>query len=159
MSEKGIVLKSKLPDTGTTIFSVMSKLAVDHGAINLSQGFPDFDVDPQLIELVYYYMKNGNNQYAPMPGVLQLRETISEKLFGCYNVKYNAETEINITAGATQAIFTVITTVIHSGDEVIIFEPAYDCYSPAVKVNGGVPVFIQLDLPEFKINWEKVKQK
>jgi methionine transaminase len=159
MSETPFSIKSKLPHTGTTIFSVMSGLAVEYEAINLSQGFPDFDVDPQLIELVHFYMKKGNNQYSPMPGVPQLLMAISEKIQKFYNSGYNAKDEITITAGATQAIFTAISAIINKGDEVIIFEPAYDCYSPVVELNGGIPVYIQLDLPHFKINWNKVKEK
>lgn len=156
MIDAQIKIKSKLPNRGTTIFTVMSKLANDYGAINLSQGFPDFDVDAQLIELVNFYMKKGANQYAPMAGVPQLRNAISEKIDKSYNCNYNPETEITVTAGATQAIFTAITAVVHKGDEVIIFEPAYDCYAPAVELAGGIPVYLKLTVPEFKINWKEV---
>ena len=152
-------IESKLPHVGTTIFSVMSQMANEYKAINLSQGFPDFDVDPQLIDLVHYYMKKGNNQYAPMPGILLLRKAIAGKINKCYNRNYNPETEIVITAGATQAIFTAINTIVNKNDEVIIFEPAYDCYAPAVELCGGKPVYIQLPLPEFKVNWENVRNK
>lgn len=149
---------SKLPTVGTTIFSVMSKLSQEKGAINLSQGFPNFDVDSELIELIYSAMKNGHNQYAPMQGYLPLREAIGEKLDNLYSMRYNAEDEITITAGATQAIYTAISAFVKEGDEVIIFTPAYDCYAPAVELNGGKTVYFQLHGPEFKIDWEEVKK-
>jgi methionine aminotransferase len=151
-------LKSKLPKVGTTIFSVMSKLAKDHNAINLSQGFPDFKISPKLSELVFENMKKGKNQYAPMPGIPELREELSKKIEKLYSIKYNSDTEITITAGATQAIFTAITAVIEEEDEVIIFTPAYDCYAPAIELNGGKPVFIQLTAPNFIIDWEQVQK-
>jgi methionine transaminase len=151
-------LKSKLPKVGTTIFSVMSKLAKDHNAINLSQGFPDFKISPELSELVFENMKKGKNQYAPMPGIPELREELSKKIEKLYSIKYNSDTEITITAGATQAIFTAITAVIEEEDEVIIFTPAYDCYAPAIELNGGKPVFIQLTAPNFIIDWEQVQK-
>ncbi len=151
-------LKSKLPKVGTTIFSVMSKLAKDHNAINLSQGFPDFKISPELSELVFENMKKGKNQYAPMPGIPELRDELSKKIEKLYSIKYNSDTEITITAGATQAIFTAITAVIEEEDEVIIFTPAYDCYSPAIELNGGKPVFIQLTAPNFLIDWSQVQK-
>lgn len=151
-------LSSKLPRVGTTIFTVMSKMAVEHKAINLSQGFPDFDCPPKLIELVHKAMKAGFNQYAPMPGVVKLREVIAEKTEELYGTKYDPETEITVTAGATQAIYTAIAAVIREGDEVIIFEPAYDCYVPAVELNGGKPVFISLKAPQYNIDWNAVKK-
>lgn len=151
-------INSKLPAVGTTIFTVMSKLANDYGAINLSQGFPDFNCSPDLTELVNGYMKKGMNQYAPMAGVLKLREAISEKTKKCYGAYYNPETEITITAGATQAIYTAITSVIREGDEVIVFEPAYDCYVPAIELCGGKPIFLQLKYPDYKVNWSDVKK-
>jgi methionine aminotransferase len=154
---KGSV-SSKLPRVGTTIFSVMSKMAVEHKAINLSQGFPDFDCPPKLVELVTKAMKDGHNQYAPMPGVLKLREVIAEKTEALYKTEYDPETEITITAGATQAIYTAIAAIIREGDEVIIFEPAYDCYEPAVELNGGTPIFIQLKAPNYNIDWNEVKK-
>jgi methionine aminotransferase len=150
-------LKSKLPDVGTSIFSVMSRMALEHNAINLSQGFPDFNCSEELIDLVDYYMRKGFNQYAPMQGIPVLRHRISEKIKKLYGRKYDAETEINITAGATQAIYTVASTVINPGDEVILFEPAYDSYLPSIKLNGGVPVFIPLNKNDFSINWDLVK--
>ena len=151
-------LKSKLPKVGTTIFSVMSKLAKDHNAINLSQGLPDFKISPELSELVFENMKKGKNQYAPMPGIPELRDELSKKIEKLYSIKYNSDTEITITAGATQAIFTAITAVIEEEDEVIIFTPAYDCYSPAIELNGGKPVFIQLTAPNFLIDWSQVQK-
>lgn len=152
------VVQSKLPHIGTTIFSVMSKMAQDHGAINLSQGFPDFDCSPVLTELVNDAMKSGFNQYAPMPGLPILRDAIAEKTESLYGLKINPETEITVTSGATQAIFTAISAVIREDDEVIIFEPAYDCYEPAVTMNGGKCVYLQLAAPEYSINWENVKK-
>ncbi|MGZ4991339.1 MAG: methionine aminotransferase [Methylobacter sp.] len=152
------LIDSKLPDVGTTIFSVMSKLAVDHNAINLSQGFPDFDCDKELPALVDKYMQAGRNQYAPMAGVPSLREILAEKTESLYGAKYDPELEITITAGATQAIYTAITAVIREGDEVIIFEPAYDSYQPAIELNGGKTVHLQLQAPGYTIDWEKVKQ-
>jgi methionine aminotransferase len=151
-------LSSKLPRVGTTIFTVMSKMAAEHNAINLSQGFPDFDCPPKLIELVTKAMKAGNNQYAPMPGVLKLREMISEKTETLYGTSYNPETEITVTAGATQAIYTAIAAVIREGDEVVIFEPAYDCYAPAIEVNGGKPVYVSLKAPSYAVDWNAVKK-
>ncbi len=150
-------LKSKLPDVGTSIFSVMSRMALEQNAINLSQGFPDFNCSEELLDLVDYYMRKGFNQYAPMQGIPVLRHRISEKIKKLYGRKYDAETEINITAGATQAIYTVASTVINPGDEVILFEPAYDSYLPSIKLNGGVPVLIPLNKNDFSINWDLVK--
>lgn len=152
-------MKSKLPNVGTTIFTVMSKLATDCGALNLSQGFPNFDIDPKLSGLVYEYMKKGMNQYAPMMGVQVLREAIATKVERLYGVAYHPETEVTITSGATEVLFAAITAVVEQGDEVIIFEPAYDSYIPAVELMGGVPVLIELQAPAFKIDWEIVKQK
>lgn len=153
-----ITINSKLPTVGTTIFTVMSKLAVDYQAINLSQGFPDYGTDEKLITAINQAMKDGFNQYAPMPGLLALRELISEKIEHFYNTKYNPETEITITAGGTQAIFTAISAVINAGDEVIIFEPAYDCYAPTVKLLGGLVKPFELQAPDYKIDWEMVKK-
>ncbi|MCC6837610.1 MAG: methionine aminotransferase [Bacteroidia bacterium] len=152
------LINSKLPNVGTTIFTVMSKLAADHHAINLSQGFPDFSCNPDLVDLVAKYMKAGNNQYAPMAGLLPLREMLSQKTEALYGAKYDPETEITITAGATQAIYTAITAVIREGDEVIVFEPAYDCYQPAIELNGGKTVYLQLKVPDYSIDWEEVKK-
>ncbi len=151
-------IQSKLPLAGTTIFTVMSKLATEHKAVNLSQGFPDFESSPELISLVNSYMKKGLNQYAPMQGIISLRERICEKMEKLYSAKYNPESEVTITAGGTQAIFTAITAMVHEGDEVIIFSPAYDCYSPAVELCGGRPVYVQLDYPKYLVNWERVRK-
>lgn len=152
------IIQSKLPHIGTTIFTVMSKLANECKAINLSQGFPDFDSSQELISLVNDYMKKGLNQYAPMQGILSLREQIAEKMEKLYSAKYNPDTEITITAGGTQAIYTAITAMVHDGDEVIIFAPAYDSYAPAVELCGGRPVYVQLDYPKYAINWDRVKK-
>lgn len=152
------VISSKLPNVGTTIFTVMSKLAADHDAINLSQGFPDFNCNEELIGLVNKYMLAGKNQYAPMAGFMGLREIIAEKTEDIYSAKYDPETEITITAGGTQAIFTAISAIIHEGDQVIIFEPAYDCYQPAIELNGGKTVYLQLKAPNYTIDWEEVKK-
>ncbi|MBA3649343.1 MAG: methionine aminotransferase [Chitinophagales bacterium] len=151
-------IKSKLPGRGTTIFTIMSTLANECGAINLSQGFPDFLCDERLISLVEYYMRKGMNQYAPMPGILSLREAIAEKAELLYQAKYSPETEITITSGGTEAIYAAITAVVHEGDEVIIFEPAYDCYAPAVELNLGIPVYIELTSPDYSINWHEVRK-
>jgi methionine transaminase len=152
------LILSKLPNVGTTIFTVMSKLAAEHNAINLSQGFPDFNCDPELIALVNKYMSSGHNQYAPMPGLMALREILSLKTEELYNAKYDPESEITVTSGATQAIFTAITAIIREGDEVIIFEPAYDCYQPAIELNGGKTIYLQLKTPGYYIDWEEVKK-
>lgn len=151
-------LSSKLPRAGTTIFTIMSALASEHKAINLSQGFPDFEVSSELINLVYEKMKNGQNQYAPMPGIQLLREIISKKVKKLYSAAYDPATEITVTAGGTQAIFTAILSVIKEGDEVILFDPAYDCYAPAIELAGGIPVSLQLKPPSFSIDWNEVKR-
>lgn len=150
---------SKLPDVGTSIFAVMSKLANEHKAINLSQGFPDFNCSDELIDLVNSFMKKGNNQYAPMPGTAELRNEISTVIKNLYDKFYNPETEITITAGATQALFTAFSTIVRNGDEVIVFEPAYDSYIPTIKLNGGIPIVISLNEKDFSIPWEEVKSK
>jgi len=151
-------IQSKLPHTETSIFAVMSGLANEYGAINLSQGFPDFAVSKELIDLIHHYMSAGKNQYAPMPGVPELRKAIADKIFKLYARKIDADDEITITAGATQALFTAITAMVGPGDEAIIFEPAYDSYDPAIKINGGVPRYISLKAPDFRIDWEEVKK-
>ncbi len=151
-------LTSKLPDTGISIFTQMSQLAVQHQAINLSQGFPDFDCSPRLASLVEYHIRAGHNQYAPMAGVQPLREQISIKVEASYGVSYHPETEVTVTAGATQALFTAIATLVCPDDEVIIFEPAYDAYSPAVRVFGGVPIPVSLSAPDFTIDWGEVER-
>ncbi len=154
--DKMIHISSKLPDTKESIFSEMTNLANKTGAVNLSQGFPDFDCDPKLIDMVSKEMKCGNNQYAPMPGVFALREVLAQKIENLYQAIYHPDTEITITAGGTQAIYTALACIINSGDEVIIFEPAYDCYSPAIKAVGGLVVPYELSAPDFCINWETV---
>src|ERR1700712_5459269 len=151
-------LTSKLPQTGTTIFTVMSALAAEVGAINLSQGFPDYDCDPYLTELVNKAMKAGHNQYAPMAGAMVLREQIAYKTEKLYGAAYNPDTEITITAGGTQAIFTAISSVINPNDEVIIFEPAFDCYAPAIKLMGGIVKSLELEPPDYRIPWDMVKR-
>lgn len=150
-------MKSKLPHVGTTIFTVMSRLAAEHNAINLSQGFPDFDCAPELRELLEKYLNAGLNQYPPMAGVASLREAIAGKVAALYDANYDPEHEITVVPGATYGIFTAITTLIRPGDEVILFEPAYDSYAPAVEVNGGVPVYVQLRFPDYSINWQDVQ--
>ena len=135
----------------------MSQLANQHKAINLSQGFPDFQSAPELIELVHKQMKKGYNQYAPMQGVPALREALCNKIKTLYNVSYHPDKEINITAGATQAIFTAISALIKEGDEVIILEPAYDCYVPSIQLAGGIPIYIELDSKDYHIPWETVQ--
>lgn len=147
-------ITSKLPNVGTTIFSVMSALANEHKAINLSQGFPNFDCSDELKKLVNKYIEKGYNQYAPMPGVPVLREKIAQKIEASYGAKVDPDTEITITAGATQAIFTAIAAFVQPGDEVIIFEPAYDSYRPSIEVFGGFPIVYQLEAPGYSIDWK-----
>ena len=149
---------SKLPQIGTSIFATMSKMANEYNAINLSQGFPDFNCSDELVELVNHFMKAGFNQYAPMPGTFELRNEISKKVNRDYCKLYNSDTEITITAGATQALFTAFSTIINPGDEVVIFEPAYDSYIPAIKVNGGIPTAIKLNENDFSIPWNDVEK-
>jgi methionine aminotransferase len=153
-----VSISSKLPQVPTSIFAIMSKMANDYDALNLSQGFPDFPVSEELIALVNKYMKAGLNQYAPMPGVLSLRGAISDKMKFLYGASYNPESEITVTAGATQALFTAIMALVKEGDEVIVFTPAYDSYAPAIELSGGKPIFIQLESPNYNINWELVKK-
>lgn len=153
------MIKSKLPHVSTTIFSVMSQLATEHQAINLAQGFPDFDADPELINRLNFYSSQNYNQYAPMSGVEKLRVLLSEKYSHLYQSEYDFQHEINITSGASQAIFNVISTLIHPNDEVIIFEPAYDLYQPTVELFGGKIVPIQLTYPDYSIDFTILKQK
>lgn len=150
-------VKSKIPNIGTSIFAIMSQMANEHQAINLSQGFPDFDCSKELISLVNQSMKSGNNQYAPMQGVLKLREAVSEKTEKLYSLFYDPEKEITITAGATQALYTAISAFVNEGDEIIIIEPAYDSYVPAILINGGKPVFIGMKQPDNHVDWEELK--
>ncbi|WP_235906154.1 methionine aminotransferase [Ginsengibacter hankyongi] len=153
-----ISIKSKLPNTGQTIFSVMSSLAVKHNAINLGQGFPDFPMNETLIDLVNTAMKNNHNQYVHMDGLISLRESISEKISFLYQKNINPETEITITPGATYAIYTALTSVLQQDDEVIVFEPAYDSYIPNIEINGAKAIKISLQYPDYKINWMEVKE-
>jgi methionine aminotransferase len=153
-----IPIHSKLPGVANTIFSVMSKLAEEHKAINLSQGFPDYDCDPELVSLVHTSMLKGENQYAPMPGLPDLRKLIADKSAALYHSNYDPETEITVTAGGTQAIFTAIAASINPGDEVIIFEPAYDCYAPTVKMFGGLVKSYEMVPPNYEIDWDIVKR-
>jgi len=151
-----VTLTSKLPSVGTTIFTVMSKLAADVGAINLSQGFPDFDCDPALVEAVARHMREGRNQYAPMQGVPALREAIAAKYASIYGVSYDPETEVTVTSGGTEAIFNAVAAVIRPGDEAIVFEPCYDSYVPSVELNGGTAIVIPLRFPDYAIPWDAV---
>jgi len=154
-----VKLVSRLPEVGTTIFTIMSKMALEHGAINLSQGFPDFPVDHVLVDLIHTRMREGFNQYAPMPGTPALRQIIATVIDQTYNRRTDPETEITVTAGGTEALFSVIASLVHPGDEVIVFDPAYDSYNPAIRLNGGVPVHINLRYPDFSIDWDLVKSK
>ncbi|WP_338732555.1 methionine aminotransferase [Mangrovimonas cancribranchiae] len=150
---------SKLPQVGTTIFTEMSALANKHDAINLSQGFPNFKSDEKLMAYVTQAMHSGYNQYAPMAGNIELRQAIANKFKSLYNSTYQPETEITVTAGATQAIFTIISAFIRPEDEVIIFRPAYDCYEPAITLHGGKTVSVQLEAPNYLVNWDDVEAK
>ena len=150
-------IDSKLPNLSVNIFTQMSQLAQEHSALNLSQGFPDFDVNPELTALVKGYMDKGFNQYAPMQGVLALRERIRNKVLKLHCASYDAQTEITITSGATEALFAAITAVVNPGDEVIVFEPAYDSYVPAILLNKGIPVFLEMKYPDYHIDWNEVK--
>lgn len=152
-------IQSKLPNTGQTIFTLMSNLAQKHHAINLGQGFPDFDINPALAELVAKSVRDGNNQYAPGNGTLVLREAISEKVLDLYKTNIDPTSQVCVTPGATYAIYTALTTVLRPGDEVIVFEPAYDSYIPNILINNATPVLIPLSFPDYKIDWELVKEK
>jgi len=152
-------INSKLPHVKTTIFTTVGRMAKKYKAINLSQGFPNFEPDQDLLDLVSKALNEGHNQYAHMAGLPKLREIIANKIAVLHNRRYNPESEITITNGASQAIFTAVTAFIGKGDEVIIFKPAYDCYEPAIEVNGGIPVFVQLNDGDYKINWEVFRSK
>ena len=152
-------ITSKLSSIGPTIFTVMSSLAVEHNAINLGQGFPDYPMSEELISLVNQHMKAGHNQYVHMNGLPALRNVIAEKIFGLYQQQINADTEITVTPGGTYAIYTALTAVLQPGDEVIVFEPAYDSYIPNVEINGAVPVLIPLTYPDYKIDWNEVRKR
>jgi methionine aminotransferase len=152
-----MAIDSKLPNVGTTIFTVMSKLAAEHGAINLSQGFPDFDGPPELLERAVYHLTHGHNQYAPMPGVAALREQIAYKVRDLYGRAVDSDSEVTVTAGATEALFCAITAVVRPGDEVIVFDPAYDSYEPAVTLSGGATIHVPLKAPTFAPDWDRVR--
>jgi len=152
-----LTLTSKLPSVGTTIFTVMSKLAADVGAINLSQGFPDFDCDPALVETVARHMREGRNQYAPMQGVPALRQAIAAKYQELYGSAYDADSEVTVTSGGTEAIFDAVAAVVHPDDEVIVFEPCYDSYVPAIEINGGKAVVVSLRYPDYAVPWDEVR--
>lgn len=151
-------IKSRLPHVGTTIFSVMSALANEHKAVNLGQGFPDFEMSHELIGLVNEAMKKGNNQYSPMPGWMPLREAIAEKVAYLYHTNIDPVTEITITPGGTYAIYSALTTILQPGDEVIVFEPAYDSYIPNIEINGAKAITIDLVYPDYSIDWTAVKK-
>ena len=152
-------LVSRLPHVGTTVFTRMSQLAIDHGAVNLGQGFPDFACDPALVDLVSDAMRAGHNQYPPMTGLPGLRQAIAAKIETTYGHRYDANTDITVTAGASQAIQSAILAVVHPGDEVIVIEPAYDCYAPAIALAGGVvvPVTMRLDADGYRVEWADVR--
>jgi methionine aminotransferase len=150
---------SKLPNTGTSIFAVMTAIAAEYKAINLSQGFPNFNPPSKLIDLVYHFMKSGENQYAPMTGTYQVRNSIANKIKKYSGANYDVNEEITLTAGGTQALFTAITSFVGKDDEVILFEPAYDSYLPSVILNGGIPVPVQLKGNDFHIDWNEVNDK
>ena len=152
-------LVSKLPDVGTTIFTVMSRLAAQHQAINLSQGYPDFNSPPDLLDLVTRAMQSGHNQYAPMAGVEALRQAIAGKTRRLYNAAVDPETEITVVSGATEGLFNAISTVIRPGDEAVIIDPAYDSYDPVIRLNGGNTIRIAMRYPDYSINWNEVADR
>jgi methionine aminotransferase len=151
------MLPNKLPGKGTNIFTLMSKMALDHDAINLAQGFPDFEGPRSLRERVAYHIEHGHNQYAPLAGVPELREQIAGKVLDLYGCKINPDQQVVVTPGATQALFCAMTAVVHPGDEVIVFDPAYDTYEPGITLNGGITKHIALHYPDFKIDWQQVR--
>jgi methionine aminotransferase len=151
-------IRSKLPNTGVTIFTTMSRLAIEHDAINLSQGFPDFDCSPELIDAVARYMREGHNQYAPMQGVRALREALAMKIERLYGHRYDPASEITVTSGATEALFATLTAFVHPGDEVLLFQPAYDSYVPAIRLSGGTPTFVTLRPPDYAIDWDAARR-
>ncbi len=153
-------IRSKQPHIGTTIFTVMSQLAAENNALNLSQGFPNYNCSPKLIELVHHYMKAGMNQYAPMAGVMALREVLAQKTADLYQLNYSPADETTIVSGCTEALYAAMAAILHPEDEVIVFEPAYDCYVPAIELNGGKAVFVTLSPDDdFAIDWQIVKAK
>jgi len=150
-------LESKLPNVGTTIFTTMSALAQETGAVNLGQGFPDFACDTRLLDMMNEAMRAGLNQYPPMTGVPALREAIARKVLALYGREYDVAAEITVTAGATQAIQSALTAIVRPGDEVIIFEPVYDSYEPVIRLNGGIPVYATLTFPDYRPDWDAVR--
>jgi methionine transaminase len=152
-------IQTKLPRVGTTIFTVMSSLAAESGAVNLGQGFPDYPMSEELVALVNAAMKNGFNQYAHMNGLHSLREVLAEKIGYLYGTPVDSDSQITVTPGGTYAIYTALTTVLRPGDEVIVFEPAYDSYIPNIEINGAIPVRIDLQFPDYKIDWEEVRRR
>jgi methionine aminotransferase len=153
-----VPVTSKLPDIGVSIFAVQTRLANEHKAINLSQGFPDFDCDPALVDAVARAMREGHNQYAPMPGVLALREGIAAKVEHCYGARVDPATEVIVTSGATAGLFATLTALVKAGDEVVLFEPCYDSYVPVVRLAGGTPVFVSLRYPDYAVDWDEVRR-
>lgn len=151
-------IDSKLPAVGTTIFTVMSRLAADCGAINLSQGFPDFAADAALIDAVARHMREGRNQYAPMQGVPALRQAIAAKFLHFYGATYDPDTDITITSGGTEALFDAIAAIVRPGDEVVVIEPCYDSYVPAIELNGGTAVVARMGLGDFRVDWDDVRR-
>jgi methionine aminotransferase len=156
MDAPAVPFPSRLPNVGTTIFTSMSALAAQHGAVNLGQGFPDFDCDPVLIERVHEAMRRGHNQYAPMAGVPALRQAIAAKTATLYGHAYDWEREVTVTAGATQALMSAILCAVHPGDEAIVLEPCYDSYVPAIELAGGVPVYVTLEAPDYRIPLDRI---
>lgn len=156
---ENLKINSKLPTVGTTVFTTMSRLAAEYNAVNLGQGFPDFAMSEALTELVAEAMRSGMNQYAPMAGLPMLCDRLAQKVFDLYYTSVNPSTDITITPGGTYAIYTALTTLLEPGDEVIVFEPAYDSYIPNIVVNGAIPVLIPLRFPEYSIPWDVVKSK
>lgn len=152
-------IESKLPRVGTTIFTVMSSLAAELGAVNLGQGYPDFAMSEELVSLVAQAMREGHNQYAHMNGLASLREVLAEKIAGLYGTSVDPGAQITITPGGTYAIYTALTTVLRPGDEVIVFEPAYDSYIPNIEINGAIPVRIDLRFPDYRIDWDEVRRR
>lgn len=153
-----LTIRTKLPHTGTSIFAVMTAMANRYDAINLAQGFPDFPPPGQLVEAVNKAMQEGHHQYAPLAGIPALRNAIAQKCLDDYKVKVDADEEVTVTAGATYGLFTAFQALLHEGDEVLVFEPAYDSYVPGIQLAGAVPVFVELHAPDFRIDWEQVKK-
>jgi methionine transaminase len=158
MTTRAPTLKSKLPNVGTTIFTVMSQMAHDYGAINLSQGYPDYDGPALLLDRLKYYTDTGHNQYAPMAGVPALRQQIARKVERFYGHRVDPDTEVTVTPGATEALYCAVNAVVHRGDEVIMFDPVYDTYDPAVRLAGGRPIHLALKPPDYRIDWDVVER-